>query len=123
MGESALALVLMGMAVLSKPLIRFSVDGQGCSLPAVRPEDIPWQGNGSDGGLLHRTCARTVYPGPLTPQQATVDPRLCRRHSQQVYISLLWAHCSFLLDPGVHKVLFVPSKSLFLRFPSPVEAL
>ena len=41
MGESALALVLMGMAVLSKPLIRFSVDGQGCSLPAVWPEDIP----------------------------------------------------------------------------------
>ena len=33
--------------------------------------------------------------------------------SGQVWVSLLWGHCSFLLDPGAHKVLFVPSKSLF----------
>ena len=33
-----------------------------------------------------------------------------------VGVSLLWGHCSFLLGPGAHKVLFVPSKSLF---PSP----
>ena len=26
--------------------------------------------------------------------------------------SLLGSHCSFLLEPGVHKVLFVPSKSV-----------
>ena len=26
--------------------------------------------------------------------------------------SVLWAHCSFPLGPGAHKVLFVPSKSL-----------
>ena len=32
---------------------------------------------------------------------------------RQVWVSLLWGHCSFLLGPGVHKVLFVPSKSLF----------
>ena len=32
---------------------------------------------------------------------------------EQVWVSLLWGHCSFLLSPGVHKVLFVPSKSLF----------
>ena len=31
----------------------------------------------------------------------------------QVWVCLLWGHCSFLLSPGVHKVLFVPSKSLF----------
>ena len=34
-------------------------------------------------------------------------------HSWQVWVSLLRSHCSFLLGPGVHKVLFVPSKSLF----------
>ena len=28
-------------------------------------------------------------------------------------VSLLWGHCSFLVGPRVHKVLFVPSKSLF----------
>ena len=31
----------------------------------------------------------------------------------QVWVSLFWSHCSFLLVPGAHKVLFVPSKSLF----------
>ena len=30
---------------------------------------------------------------------------------RQVWVSLLWGHCSFLLGPGAHKVLFVPSKS------------
>ena len=31
---------------------------------------------------------------------------------RQVWFSLLWGHCSFLLAPGAHKALFVPSKSL-----------
>ena len=51
-----------------------------------------------------------------TLQQATSDPhlrwRLLDTHGQ-VWVSLLWGHCSFLLGPGVHKVLFVPSKGLF----------
>ena len=40
---------------------------------------------------------------PLTLQEATVDPRLRQRlldtHGQ-VWVSLLWGHCSFLLGPG-----------------------
>ena len=36
-------------------------------------------------------------------------------HSRQVWVSLLWGHCSFLLGLGAHKVLFVPSKSLQIR--------
>ena len=43
----------------------------------------------------------------------TADPRLywglLDTHGQ-VLVSLLWHHCSFLLGPGVHKVLFVPSR-------------
>ena len=54
-----------------------------------------------------------------TLQQATADTHLCQRlldiHSQ-VWVNLLWGHCSFLLGPGAHKVLFVPSKSLFPQF-------
>ena len=53
---------------------------------------------------------------PLTLQQATADPRLCQKlldTHRQVWVSLLWAQCSFHLGPGAHKVLFVPSKSLF----------
>ena len=51
-----------------------------------------------------------------TLQQATADPCLHRRllgTPGQVWVSLLWGPCSFLLGPGAHKVLFVPSKSLF----------
>ena len=47
---------------------------------------------------------------------ASQDPHLCHRllDSQgQVQVSLFWGHCSFLLGPSVHRVLFVPSKSLF----------
>ena len=53
---------------------------------------------------------------PPIPQQATADPRLRRRlldTDGQVWVSLLWGHCSFLLGPGAPKVLSVPSKSLF----------
>ena len=53
---------------------------------------------------------------PPTLQHATTDPRLHWRllgtHGQ-VWVILLWGHCSFLLGPGAHKVLLVPSKSLF----------
>ena len=54
---------------------------------------------------------------PPTLHQATADPHLCQRlldtHRQDSWVSLLWGYCCFLLGPGAHKVLFVPSKSLF----------
>ena len=61
-----------------------------------------------------------LHSVPLTLKQTTADPRLCQRllHThRQVWLSLLWSHCAFLLGPGVHKVLFGPSKHLV---PSPV---
>ena len=57
-----------------------------------------------------------LYSVPLTPRQATVSPHLCWRlldTHRQVWLSLFWGHCSFFLSPGAHKVLFVPSQSLF----------
>ena len=57
-----------------------------------------------------------LYSVPLTPQQATVDPCLCWSlldTHRQVWLFLFWGHCSFLLGPGAHKVLFMPSKHLF----------
>ena len=33
---------------------------------------------------------------------------------RQVWVSLLWGHCSFPLGPGAHKFLLVPSKICFL---------
>ena len=64
-----------------------------------------------------------LLPVPLTPQQSTMDPHICQRlpnTHRQVWLSLLWGHCSFLMDP-VHWILFVPFRSLC--FPSPVEFL
>ena len=53
---------------------------------------------------------------PPTLQQDAADPHLHQRlldtHGQ-VWVNLLWGHCSFLLGSGVHKVLFVLSKSRF----------
>ena len=53
----------------------------------------------------------------LAPRQATVDPRLCQRRPsthRQVWLSLFWDHCSFLLGLDAHTVLFVPSKTVSL---------
>ena len=62
-----------------------------------------------------RTFAHTAVFSALTLQQITVDPGLCQGHLDalgQVWVRLLWGHCSFLLGPDGHKVLFVPSESL-----------
>ena len=52
---------------------------------------------------------RQLTPLPETPG-----------HSQQVWVSLLWGHCSFLLGSGEHIVLFCPPR---VCFPGPVEVL
>ena len=48
-----------------------------------------------------------LHSVPLTLQQATTDThlrwRLLDTH-RQVWVSLLWAHCSFLLGGGARKV-------------------
>ena len=61
-----------------------------------------------------------LHSVPPTLQQATADPRLCWRlldTPRQVWVSLLWSQCSFLLGPGAHKVLLCPPR---VCFPSPV---
>ena len=71
---------------------------------------------GSTGAGPQKSHAFTATLSPSILQQATADPRVHRKlldtHGQ-IWVSLLWGHCSFLLGPGVHKLLFVPSKSLF----------
>ena len=63
-----------------------------------------------------RSHAGTAALGVPTLQQATANPHLCRRlldTHRQLWVSLLWGRCSFLLVPGTYKVLFVPPKSPF----------
>ena len=75
----------MGRAMLSKSLIQFSVDGWGC-VSSLLFDLRPNYGGGNES----------------------------KGHfSAWTLMDKLWGHCSFLLGPGVHKVLFVPSKSLF----------
>ena len=71
-------------------------------------------GNENNSDLLPKVpMAHSV---PLTVQQATADPCHHRRFLDthgQVWVSLLWGHCSVLLGPGAHKVLFVPLRVYF----------
>ena len=62
----------------------------------------------------HDALMHTVPP---TLQQATADlclPRDSWTHGQ-VWVSLLWGRCSFLLGPGAHNLLFMHSKSQFTQ--------
>ena len=58
-----------------------------------------------------RSNARIVILS--APDPAAGHHRLTPPGHSQASLGLLWGHCSFLLGPGVHKVLFVPSKGLF----------
>ena len=63
-----------------------------------------------------RSPACTTTLSAPNPVAATTNPCLCwwlLDTHRQIWVSLLWGHCCFLLGPGAHKVLFVPSKSLF----------
>ena len=74
-------------------------------------------GNEDHGDLLQKVFLLTLPRSvPYTLPQATADPCLCQRlldTHEQVWVSLLRGHCSFLLVSGAQEVLFVPPKSLF----------
>ena len=58
-----------------------------------------------------RSHAHTAALRGLTLQKATTDPHLRQVLVDtlgQIWVSLLWGHCSFLLGPGAHKVLLCP---------------
>ena len=113
----------MGWAILKKFLIQFSVEGQGC-IPSLLFDLRPNYGGGNEesGDLLQKVpCMLCLTQCPQTccrhcQRLATADPRLCQRllnTHPQVWVTLLWGHCSFLLGPGVYKVLFMLSKCVF----------
>ena len=108
----------MGGAKLSKSLIQLSGDGWGC-VPSLLFDLRPnYDGGKEDNGdLLQKvpcTHCHTQCPGPeeghLWPTPLQETPGHLQGSLGQF---LVGGHCSFLLGPGVHKILFVPSKSLF----------
>ena len=113
--------VLMGRAMLSKSLIQFSVDEQGCVPSLLFPMAKLWMVAVMMvmATSFLRAYARTVVfsvPDPAAGHRQPMPlPGTLDTH-RKVWLSHLWGHSSFLLGPDVHKVLFVPSKSLFPQF-------
>ena len=60
----------------------------------------------------HAHTAALSAPDPAAGHYRPTPPNRFLDTHRQVWVTLLWSHCSFLLDPDAHKVLFVPSKSL-----------
>ena len=81
---------------------------------------LTWgQGGNEDNDDLQRSHARPATLSASDPaaghRQPTPLPEILG-HSWACLGQFLWGHWSFLLDPDVHKVLFVPSTSLFPQF-------
>ena len=80
-----------------------------CSLLVFYPDvKLQWDNDCNRDRLQkalgqHAVAPRMVLFSALTLQQATVYPHLPWRlldTQRQVWLSLLWGHCSFLLGPG-----------------------
>ena len=106
----------MGRAVFSKSLIQFSVEGWGC-VPSLLFDLRPNYGGGNEdnGDLLQKVPCKhccTQCPQPYTGHHRPTPPPETPGHSWASLGQLLVG--SLLLSPG-SKVVFVPSKSLFLQ--------
>ena len=69
----------MGGAMLSKSLIQFSVDGQGCVPSLLFDLRTNYGGGDEDNGDLLQKAPSTAALSAPTLQQATADPHLHRR--------------------------------------------
>ena len=79
-------------------------------------EALNYDGDNEDNGdFLLKAPWRHCYT--QCPQPCSRPPPTQASHETplSVWVSLLWGHCSFLLSPGAHNILFVSSKSLFLQ--------
>ena len=119
MGETTCGgkgLVLMGGAMSSKSLIHFLVDGWGC-VPFLLFDLRPNYGGGHEvmETSFRRSHTHTAMLSVATAAGHCGPTALLEipRHLRASLGQSLWGHCSFLLAPGVHSILFVPSKSLF----------
>ena len=61
----------------------------------------------------HAGTAILSAPNPAAGHHQLMPPLDIPGHSQASLSQCLVGHCSFVLGPGAHNFLFVPSKSLF----------
>ena len=119
MGETE-GLVLMGRAMLSKFLIQFSVDGRGC-VPSLLFDLGPNYGGGSeDNGddLLQNVLCMHCYTQCPQPCSRPPPTHASTRDSWTLTGKSGSVPCGVTAPFSwdlVHKVLFVPSQSLFPR--------
>ena len=113
-----LGLFWWARAMLSKSLIQFSVDGQGCVsflLFDLRPNYCG--GNEDNRDLFQKVSCMHCWTHCLWPCSRLLPTPASTRDSWTFMgkprSSSCGGHCSFFLVPGAHKVLSVPSKSLF----------
>ena len=108
-------------AMFSKSLMQFSFDGWSCVTSLL----FTWGQTLLEVMKIMATSFKRSHACNATlsapnPHQVITNPHLRERLLDsygQVWVSLLWGRYSFLLSPGAHEVLFVPSKR---PFPSPV---
>ena len=96
--------------MLSKYLIQFLLMGKAVFPPhCLNCGDMKISATSFKWSHARIATLSAPYPAP-----ATAYLHLCQSlldTHKQVWVSLLWDHFSFLLSPGAHKVLFLPSKS------------
>ena len=102
----------MGGTMLSKSLIQFSIDGWGC-VPSPLFDQTMVAVMKIMVTSFQRSTASFSAPNLAAGHRQPTPPPETPEHSWASLGQSLWGHCSFLLGPGVYKVLFVPSKSLF----------
>ena len=103
-----------------KFLTQFSVDVWNCVPSLLFGLRLDWsRGNEGNGDLLQKDlcthcCIQWPWPcsRPLSGHASARDPRTLTGKSGSVSCG----DTVFVLAPGAHKVLFVPSKSLFPQF-------
>ena len=103
--------------MLNKSVIQFSVDGWGC-VPSLLFDLRPNYGGGNEDNVnsfrrSHACTATLSAPDPAAGHCQPMPPPETPGHSRASLGQSLVGHYSCLLGPGAHKLLFVPSQSLF----------
>ena len=105
--------------MLSKSLIQFSVEGQACVPCLLFDLRLNYGGGNEDNGnFLQKFPCTHCYTQCPQPCSRPLPTHTSSEDSWTLLGksgSVSCGHCPFLLGPGVHKVLFVPSKSLFAQ--------
>ena len=106
---------------------------QHVRLPCPSPTPGTYSNSCPQSWWCHPTISSSVFPScfqsfpasrsfPVSQFFTSSSQRILDNH-EQVWVSLLWDHCSFHLGLGACKILFVPTKTGVSVSLSPLEIL